>query len=173
MMAIVQIPICNSPNLPLIVIYLAADVGSIGGGWFASHLISLGWTVDRARKTTMLLCALAVTPMLFAAKVSDVFPRRAVGGGLGRRSGRHGRLDRRDAHRSCCRRNPPKDRQLSPDFPCCRLVLLARTRDHPSPVSKTGTGEILANRFFKIQSPLTTAQWRERNQGADGASPSR
>jgi len=98
-------------GLPLIMIYLAADAGSIGGGWLSSHLISRGWSLNPARKTTMLLCALAVTPMLFAAKasnlwvavglvslaaaahqgwsanlftmVSDVFPRRAVGSVVG------------------------------------------------------------------------------------------
>src|SRR5436309_1418125 len=40
--------------LPLIVIYLVSDVGSIGGGWLSSSLIKRGWTVNRARKTAML-----------------------------------------------------------------------------------------------------------------------
>jgi len=91
---------------PLVAVYLLADVGSIGGGWLSSRLISRGWTVNRARKTTMLLCALCVTPISIAifadnllvavaviglaaaahqgwsanlyTLVSDVFPRRAV-----------------------------------------------------------------------------------------------
>ncbi|MBU1346425.1 MAG: MFS transporter [Alphaproteobacteria bacterium] len=91
---------------PLIAIYLLADVGSVGGGWLSSRMIKRGWSVNRARKATMLLCALAVTPIsvavfadnllvavaiigLAAAAhqgwsanlytiVSDVYPRRAV-----------------------------------------------------------------------------------------------
>jgi ACS family hexuronate transporter-like MFS transporter len=48
---------------PLIVIYLMADAGSVGGGWLAGQFLRRGWSVNRARKTTMLLCALAVTPV--------------------------------------------------------------------------------------------------------------
>ena len=45
-------------SAPLIVIYLVADVGSIGGGWLSSALIKRGWSVNAARKTAMLdLCA--------------------------------------------------------------------------------------------------------------------
>ena len=98
-------------GLPLVVIYVAADVGSIGGGWLSSTLIKRGWTVNRARKTAMLACALMVVPVMFAARashlwlavafvslaaaahqgwsaniftmVSDMFPRRAVGSVVG------------------------------------------------------------------------------------------
>jgi ACS family hexuronate transporter-like MFS transporter len=98
-------------GLPLIVIYLVADVGSIGGGWLSSHLLKRGWSTNAARKTAMLLCALAVVPMLLAAQVkslwaavalvsiaaaahqgwsanlftltSDMFPKRAVGSVVG------------------------------------------------------------------------------------------
>jgi MFS transporter, ACS family, hexuronate transporter len=97
--------------LPLIVIYLIADVGSVGGGWLSSRFIKRGWTVNRARKTAMLICALAVTPVLLVPKieslwlavsliglaaaahqgwsanvftlVSDSFPRQAVGSVVG------------------------------------------------------------------------------------------
>jgi MFS transporter, ACS family, hexuronate transporter len=92
---------------PLITIYLIADIGSIAGGWVSSHLIKRGWTTNRARKTAMLICALCVVPIIFAASgvgkwpaillislaaaahqgwsanlftlTSDMFPRRAVG----------------------------------------------------------------------------------------------
>ena len=107
----------KSIGLPLVVIYLVADVGSIGGGWISSALIKRGWSVNAARKTAMLICALAVVPMMFAAKASslwvavalvslaaaahqgwsanlftltsDMFPRRAVGSvvGIGGMSG--------------------------------------------------------------------------------------
>jgi len=96
---------------PIVVIYLVADVGSIGGGWLSSSLLKRGWTVNRARKTAMFVCAAAVTPIVFAAQtdslwlavalislaaaahqgwsaniftlVSDTFPRRAVGSVVG------------------------------------------------------------------------------------------
>src|SRR3954468_7127501 len=48
---------------PLVVIYVMSDLGSIFGGWLSSRLIHLGWTINRARKTTMLLCAVCVTPI--------------------------------------------------------------------------------------------------------------
>jgi ACS family hexuronate transporter-like MFS transporter len=100
-----------SVGLPLIIIYLVADVGSIGGGWLSSSLIKRGWTVNAARKTAMLVAALSVVPMIFAAEAtnmwvavalislaasahqawscnvftlaSDMFPRQAVGSVVG------------------------------------------------------------------------------------------
>ncbi|HRY51323.1 MAG TPA: MFS transporter [Candidatus Paceibacterota bacterium] len=96
---------------PLITIYLIADLGSIGGGWLSSHFLRKGWGPNRARKTAMLICALCVVPVVFAASgvgqwtavliislaaaahqgwsanlftlVSDMFPRRAVGSIVG------------------------------------------------------------------------------------------
>jgi ACS family hexuronate transporter-like MFS transporter len=96
---------------PLIVVYIVADIGSVGGGWLSSTLIKRGWTVNAARKTAMLICALCVVPVIFASRVSslwaavaivslaaaahqgwsanlftmtsDMFPRRAVGSVVG------------------------------------------------------------------------------------------
>ena len=96
---------------PIIIIYLMADVGSVGGGWLSSTLIKRGWSVNAARKTAMLTCALAVVPIVAAASVqsmwsavalislataahqgwsanvytlvSDMFPRQAVGSVVG------------------------------------------------------------------------------------------
>jgi ACS family hexuronate transporter-like MFS transporter len=93
-------------GLPLIVVYLLADVGSVGGGWISSAMLQRGATVNRARKTALFLCALMVVPIAFAAVpnnmwisvlllglanaghqgfssnlytlVSDTFPKRAV-----------------------------------------------------------------------------------------------
>src|SRR4029453_13855082 len=48
---------------PIFTIYLITDVGSIGGGWLSSFLIKRGWSINAARKTTMLACAVAVTPI--------------------------------------------------------------------------------------------------------------
>jgi len=58
---------------PLIVIYLLADVGSVGGGWLSSTLIKRGASVNRARKTAMLVCALLVTPIVFVSRSSDLW----------------------------------------------------------------------------------------------------
>lgn len=97
--------------LPLATIYLIADFGSVAGGYVSSKLIQKGYTVNAARKLTMLVFALSVTPIVFAAQadslwtsvvlvsvaaaghqawsanvytlVSDMFPRRAVGSVIG------------------------------------------------------------------------------------------
>jgi MFS transporter, ACS family, hexuronate transporter len=58
-------------GLPLVVIYTASMVGSIGGGWISSALIKRGWSVNRARKTAMGICAVAVTASIFVYKAGD------------------------------------------------------------------------------------------------------
>jgi len=58
---------------PLVVIFLAADAGSVAGGWLSSHLIARGWSVNAARKTTMLTFALLVLPVGMAARTSDLW----------------------------------------------------------------------------------------------------
>lgn len=63
---------------PLIAIYIAADFGSIGGGWISSRLIKKGWTVNRARKTAMLICALCVVPMILAPHTHDLWMTVAI-----------------------------------------------------------------------------------------------
>jgi MFS transporter, ACS family, hexuronate transporter len=64
--------------LPLIVIYNVATVGSILGGWLAARFIKKGWTVNRARKTTMLICAVTVLPVVLAAKLPSLWGSVAV-----------------------------------------------------------------------------------------------
>jgi ACS family hexuronate transporter-like MFS transporter len=59
--------------LPLITVYVIADVGSIGGGWLSSGLLKRGWTVNRARKTAMLLMALAIVPTALAPRVGSLW----------------------------------------------------------------------------------------------------
>ena len=98
-------------GLPMITVYLLADVGSVGGGWFSSFLLKRNWTVNGARKTAMLVCALLILPVALAphvkgewvaviligvaaaahqgfsanifTTVSDMFPRKAVGSVVG------------------------------------------------------------------------------------------
>ena len=98
-------------GIPMIIVYLLADVGSVGGGWLSSFLIKRNWTVNAARKITMLICALLILPVAaspyvesqwiaviligiaaaahqgFSANIftttSDMFPRKAVGSVVG------------------------------------------------------------------------------------------
>jgi ACS family hexuronate transporter-like MFS transporter len=58
---------------PLVVIYLMADVGSIGGGWLAGRFIKRGWSVNRSRKGAMLICGLAVVPILFVTQTQNLW----------------------------------------------------------------------------------------------------
>ncbi|MEP6704914.1 MAG: MFS transporter [Acidobacteriota bacterium] len=60
-------------GLPLAVIYIIADVGSVGGGYLSSLLIKRGWSINRSRKTAMLICALAVVPIVFASITSSLW----------------------------------------------------------------------------------------------------
>ncbi len=60
-------------GLPLVVIYVISDVGSVAGGWFSSALIQHGSTVNAARKVAMLTCALAVVPIVYAYRASGLW----------------------------------------------------------------------------------------------------
>ena len=57
----------------LIAIYLLADVGSIAGGWFSSWLIKRGWSINKGRKTAMLICALCVLPVSLAIYAENLY----------------------------------------------------------------------------------------------------
>ncbi|MGD0361960.1 MAG: MFS transporter [Bryobacteraceae bacterium] len=99
-------------GLPIIVVYQASTVGSIGGGWISAALLKRGWTPNRAREAAMLICAVAVTSVIFVGTArgnmwlavallgvataahqgwsanlytlaSDLFPRSAVGSVVG------------------------------------------------------------------------------------------
>lgn len=51
------------------VFYFIASFGGIAGGWLAGYLLGRGWTVNAARKVTMLACAVAVLPIYAAPHV--------------------------------------------------------------------------------------------------------
>lgn len=59
-------------GIPFLVIYLVSDLGSMFFGWVSSKLIQQGWSVNKARKYTMLLCALCVVPIFFASITSSI-----------------------------------------------------------------------------------------------------
>jgi ACS family hexuronate transporter-like MFS transporter len=60
-------------GLPIMVIYVISDIGSVAGGWFSSSLIKRGKSVNFARKITMLICALCVLPIMFAYRVESLW----------------------------------------------------------------------------------------------------
>jgi ACS family hexuronate transporter-like MFS transporter len=60
-------------GLPIVVIYLMADGGSIAGGWFSSFLIHRGKSVNTGRKMAMLICAVCVVPIVFAPNVASTW----------------------------------------------------------------------------------------------------
>jgi ACS family hexuronate transporter-like MFS transporter len=60
-------------GLPILVIYVMADFGSVAGGWLSSFLLHRGKTVNLARKTALLVCAICVVPIIFAARVNSVW----------------------------------------------------------------------------------------------------
>jgi ACS family hexuronate transporter-like MFS transporter len=60
-------------GVPIMVIYVIADVGSVAGGWFSSWLIQRGSSVNVARKSAMLLCALCVVPIVFAYRIQSLW----------------------------------------------------------------------------------------------------
>lgn len=63
---------------PLVTVYLAADVGSVFGGWLSGFLIQKGCTVNAARKWAMLACAGMVAPIVFAGWTSDMWTAVAL-----------------------------------------------------------------------------------------------
>ena len=60
-------------GLPLVVIYLTTDVGSIAGGWLSSKLIARGMDLFSARKATLLVCALCTLPVFLAPQVDSMW----------------------------------------------------------------------------------------------------
>jgi len=63
---------------PLVAIYLLSDVGSVGGGWLSSAMMKRGFSLNRARKTAMLICALCAVPVAFAAFADNLWVAVAI-----------------------------------------------------------------------------------------------
>lgn len=60
-------------GLPLVLIYSVTCLGSVFGGGLSAWFLKLGWSVNRARKTASLLCALCTLPVMFAPRVDSVW----------------------------------------------------------------------------------------------------
>jgi ACS family hexuronate transporter-like MFS transporter len=58
---------------PLVIVYTGSMVGSITGGWMPTQFLKMGWSLNRARKTAMLICAVAVVPVVFAASAGKLW----------------------------------------------------------------------------------------------------
>jgi len=58
-------------GLPLIIVYTASSVGSIGGGWLPIPFRKLGLSASGARLTAMLICACAVVPIFMVNSLSS------------------------------------------------------------------------------------------------------
>jgi ACS family hexuronate transporter-like MFS transporter len=98
-------------GVPFLIIFVMADAGSLLGGLASGALIKKGWSINKARKITMLVCAIIILPVAFvpviASKwlavfligfaaaghqswsingytlVSDVFPKKATASVIG------------------------------------------------------------------------------------------
>jgi ACS family hexuronate transporter-like MFS transporter len=55
----------------IVTVYAMVTVLSVFGGWIAGYLTGCGWTVTRARKTTMFVSAVCVVPVIAATRVGD------------------------------------------------------------------------------------------------------
>ncbi|MFI1744377.1 MFS transporter [Thalassobellus sediminis] len=59
--------------MPLIVIYTMASIGGIFGGGLSSKFIKIGKSIDFARKTAILICAMLVLPLIFATQFNNLW----------------------------------------------------------------------------------------------------
>jgi MFS transporter, ACS family, hexuronate transporter len=104
-------------GLPFLIIFIMADAGSLLGGLASGGLIKKGWSINKARKITMLINAIIILPVIFVpvidskwiavlliglgaaghqswsingyTLVSDVFPKKATASviGIGKMAG--------------------------------------------------------------------------------------
>jgi ACS family hexuronate transporter-like MFS transporter len=65
-------------GLPILVIYVISDAGSVAGGWLSSNLIRRGVSVNAARKSAMFVCALSVLPIAIVYRISGLWPATLV-----------------------------------------------------------------------------------------------
>ena len=97
--------------VPFFIMYVMADGGSVFGGFLSGRFMKKGWTTNKSRKLTLLICALIILPVSFVAitnnewiavvliglgaaghqawsanvftLVSDVFPKKATASVVG------------------------------------------------------------------------------------------
>jgi MFS transporter, ACS family, hexuronate transporter len=59
-------------SMPVAAVYIISTIGSVGGGWIPLQLIKNGMAVFKARKTSMLIYAFFVLPIVFAQVAGEV-----------------------------------------------------------------------------------------------------
>ncbi|HEX8486411.1 MFS transporter [Sphingomonas sp.] len=60
-------------GLPVALVYLMAAAGALTGGWLPTRLMAKGWSVNRARKTTLLIYACLVLPVPLVMAVDSAW----------------------------------------------------------------------------------------------------
>jgi ACS family hexuronate transporter-like MFS transporter len=68
----------KKPSLPLVIVYTATTVGSIGGGYLSSWFIKRGWPIFKARKVAMLIFAFCVVPIIAAKYATNIWQAVAL-----------------------------------------------------------------------------------------------
>ncbi len=68
----------KKPSPHLAILYTATTIGSIGGGYLSGYFIKKGWPVFRARKTALLIFAIAVIPIVAAQYCSNIWQAVAL-----------------------------------------------------------------------------------------------
>jgi ACS family hexuronate transporter-like MFS transporter len=68
----------KKPTLPLIIIYTATTLGSIGGGYLSSYFIKKGWSAQRSRSVAMLIFAFCVFPIITARYATNMWQAVAL-----------------------------------------------------------------------------------------------
>lgn len=68
----------TKPSLPLVIIYSATTLGSIGGGYLSSYFIKIGWPVFKARKVAMFIFACCVLPIVTARFATNIWQAVAL-----------------------------------------------------------------------------------------------
>jgi len=58
-------------GLPFLIIFIMADAGSLLGGLASGALIKKGWSINKARKITMLVCAVIIFPVSFVPVIAS------------------------------------------------------------------------------------------------------
>jgi MFS transporter, ACS family, hexuronate transporter len=58
-------------GLPFLVIFIMADAGSLIGGYASGALIKKGWSINKARKITLLVCAIIILPLTIVPVVAS------------------------------------------------------------------------------------------------------
>lgn len=60
--------------VPLAIAFLGSGAGAFIAGWVSTRLLERGWSVNRVRKTVMLVSALIVTPVPFVLGLNSFWP---------------------------------------------------------------------------------------------------